>query len=113
MSQGFGVPGLQPDLERKMAPKIGAIRRKQRFRRGAETKRAISPTLDLQGSEPGIGQVAVAYRDAGAGHQQAVEDGHESANEAGGRNDVDGSDFGHLVPFFKGSRRLRRDLGLT
>jgi hypothetical protein len=41
------VPGLQAlDREPKTAPKPGAVGRKQGFRQGAETKEAISQTLD-------------------------------------------------------------------
>jgi hypothetical protein len=53
------------------------------FSGGAETKEAISQTLDSQASKPGIGQVAVAYRNAGAGHQQPIDGGHDPAEQGG------------------------------
>src|ERR1700755_1115755 len=50
-----------------------------------------------------MGEVAIARRDAGAGHQQAIE-------QAGGGCEADGSSLGHCIPFQK-APSARRDLG--
>src|SRR5437762_3281228 len=81
----------------KMAPKIGAIRPKYDFRPYAETKDAISETLDLQASKPEIGQVAVARGDAGAAHEQTIDRGNQAAEYGAGRRESRGNSIGHLV----------------
>ena len=78
-----------------MAPKIGAIRPKYDFRPYAETKDAISETLDLQASKPEIGQVAVPDGGASTGHQDAIERGQEAAEQSGGWHEADGCSLGH------------------
>ena len=47
-------------------------------------------------SEPEIGQVAVTDCDPGAGHQQAVDRGHQAAEKAGGGREAEGRNFRHF-----------------
>jgi hypothetical protein len=49
-------------------------------------------------SEPEIGQVAVADRDPGAGHQETVDRGHQAAEKAGGGREAEGRNFRHFGP---------------
>jgi hypothetical protein len=63
--------------------KTGAIRRKYDFGRRSETKDVVLQTLDSQASETEIGKVAIAHRDAGASHQQAINDRHQAAEYSG------------------------------
>ena len=56
-----------------------------------------------------MGQVAIAYRDAGAGRKQAVDHGHQAAENPRGRREAGGGTFGHFGPLFCGSDALRGD----
>jgi hypothetical protein len=47
-------------------------------------------------SEAEIGKVAVAYRDAGVRHQQAIDGDHHPIEQAGGRCDGKGCSLGHF-----------------
>jgi hypothetical protein len=85
---------------KKMAPKPGPFIQNSVFRPRPETKETIAETLDLQASKPGIGLVAIADRDPGAGHQKAVDGGHQAAQEAGGWSEAGGSSVGHDGPLF-------------
>jgi len=87
-----------------MTPKSGAIRRKYNFRLRAETEEAIQETLDLQASEPEIGEVAVTRSNAGAAHEQAIDRSDQPTENGAGRGEVGGSNIGHLDPF-PGERR--------
>ena len=56
-------------------------------------------------SEPESGQIAVADRGAGTRHQQAIDVGHEAAEQGGGRHVAKRrSGVGHDVPFFAADR---------
>src|SRR5882757_1754579 len=63
--------------------KTGAVRRKYDFGQRYETKNVILQTLDSQASETEIGKVAIAHRDAGASHQQAIDGRHQAAEYSG------------------------------
>ena len=65
----------------------------------------------LRASEPEIGQVAIAHRNAGAGHQQAVDRRHQAAEQRAGGRETDGSCLGHGVPFSGCGSAPLRDLG--
>src|ERR1700704_1501892 len=95
-----------------MAPKIGAIRQKLNFIWHSEAKAARPQTLYPLASETEVGQVAVAVGDAGTGHQQAVDRGHDAGEQRPGGYEADGSSLGHLGPLFlkRGAAPLR-DLG--
>jgi hypothetical protein len=71
------------DSQKNGPEKIGAIRRKYDFGQRSETKNVILQTLDSQASETEIGKVAIAHRDAGASHQQAIDDRHQAAEYSG------------------------------
>ncbi len=63
-------------------------------------------------SETEAGQVAVAIGDARAGHQQAVDVGHQAGEQGGRGYEADGSSLGHLGPLFlKCGAGPLRDLG--
>jgi hypothetical protein len=66
-----------------MAPKIGAIRQKYYFAGSRKKKNAIAQMSDSQALETEVGQVAITRRDAGAGHQQAINRGHQAAEQSG------------------------------
>jgi len=51
-------------------------------------------------SETEIGQVAVADGDAAAGGQQAVDGGHEAAEQGAGGHEADRCSLGHKCPLF-------------
>ncbi|QHP71805.1 hypothetical protein EI171_33665 [Bradyrhizobium sp. LCT2] len=46
-------------------------------------------------------QVAVVIRDLGAGHQEAVDRGHETREQGGGGGESDGSGLGHRNSFLE------------
>jgi hypothetical protein len=69
--------------QKQKAPKIGAICRKYNFGQRRETKAASLQALDSQALETEVRNVAIPYGDAGAGHQQAVNDGHQAAEYSG------------------------------
>jgi hypothetical protein len=96
----------------KMAPKIEAIRRKSNFIWRWQAKAALPQTLYRLASETEAGQVAIAVGDAGAGHQQPVNGGHQAGEQRTGGYEVDESSLGHLGPLFlkRGAVPLR-DLG--
>ena len=59
-----------------------------------ERRRASAPAKN-RGSETEAWQVAVAGRDAGAGHQQPVDLRHQAAEQRGGRREAERSSVGH------------------
>jgi hypothetical protein len=62
-------------------------------------KAALESSLGKQPpweSEAEIGKVAVAYRDAGVRHQQAIDGDHHPIEQAGGRCDGKGCSLGHF-----------------
>src|SRR6476646_10351821 len=62
----------------------------------------LFPDRNLSGSEPETGQVAIADRDAGARHQQAIDIGHQATEERGGRREAERrSRIGHDVPYLE------------
>jgi hypothetical protein len=64
---------------------------------GAATRGASKPLLGLK---PKIGEVAITDGNAGAGRQQAVDRGHQAAEQSGGGREPDSSSLGHLSPLF-------------
>src|SRR4051812_19068161 len=93
--------------DKKMAPKIGAIRQKYNFDRRSQTKVVIAGTLDSQDSETEMREVAVANRDPRARHQQAVDGGHQPAEQGGRGYEADGSSLGHWCPLLWMAEELR------
>jgi hypothetical protein len=79
----FVCGNLDKAREKNGPGKTGAIRRKYDFGRRSETKDVVLQTLDSQASETEIGKVAIAHRDAGASHQQAIDDRHQAAEYSG------------------------------
>jgi hypothetical protein len=59
-------------------------------------RRRISRRSVFKGSQPAMGQVAVADGNPGMGHQNLVDGGHQAAKQAGRRAKAEGSGFGHL-----------------
>ena len=69
-------------------------------------------TLYPLASETEGWKVAVAVGDAGAGHQQAVDRGHDAGEQRACGYEADGSSLGHLGPLYvKCGARPLRDLG--
>ena len=65
----------------------------------------------LRASEPEIGQVAIAHRNAGAGHQQAVDRRHQAAEQRAGGKKADGCSLGHECPLSEVAEQLRFVMG--
>ena len=81
-----------------MAPETGAINPKyDRMGRDVSTRTA-SETACLKDSNPETGEVAIAHCDTRRAHQQAVDRGHQAAEQGGGRREADSSSLGHLSP---------------
>ena len=52
----------------------------------------------ILGSKPKIGEVAVAHCDTRRAHQQAVDRGHQAAEQGGGGREPNSGSLGHLSP---------------
>jgi hypothetical protein len=85
---------------RKPGPKV-------RMKCSGLTRRSVNATAlqRFQRLQAGIRQVAVAYRNAGAGHEQPIDGGHEPAEQAGSLKGGKGSGLGHFGPLCEGSQR--------
>lgn len=93
MSQGArDVAAMQLHKQKKRPRKSGASRREERREFYAGWPRKISEVAALQAE---AGQIAVAGRDACAGHQRAIKRSHEASEEAGGRREAEGSSLRH------------------
>jgi len=55
---------------------------------------------NFQASESEVGEIAVARRDARGGCEQAVDRGHQAAENSGRRSEGGCSGLGHLGPLF-------------
>ena len=65
----------------------------------------------LQALKTEIGEVAVAYCNTGAAHEQTVDGRHKAAEKTAGGGELDGSAVGHFGPHFSNAAGCRRDLG--
>ena len=54
----------------------------------------------FSGLETEAGEVAVADGNAAAGGQQAVDGGHQTAEQGAGGQEADGRSLGHVCPLF-------------
>jgi hypothetical protein len=81
-----------------MAPETGAIDPKyDRIGRDVSTRMAPE-TARLKASNPEAGEIAIAHCDTSRAHQQAVDRGHQAAEQGCGRREPDSSSLGHLSP---------------
>jgi hypothetical protein len=85
----------------KMAPKTGAIRPKYLYliRAAGKAKSLALEAVHLRASEAKVGEVTIPHCRAGRGHQQAVDGGHQTAEQAIRGCKPDGGSLGHHVPF--------------
>ena len=61
--------------------------------------RAVFPLWRaLRGLEPRIRTITIADRDAGVGHQQAIDGGHHAAKQRGRRQEAERGGLGHDYP---------------
>ena len=60
----------------------------------------IAAVTSREYSESEVGEIAVARRDARGGCEQAVDRGHQAAENSRGRSEGGGSGLGHLGPLF-------------
>src|SRR4051812_28679898 len=69
---------------------------------GSSSDRACAQNPLFSGSETETGEVAVADGNTAAGGQQAVDGGHQTAEQGAGGQEADGCSFGHVCPLFLG-----------
>src|SRR2546430_8918277 len=55
-------------------------------------------TACLKASNPETGKVAIAHCDTRRAHQQAIDRGHQAAEQGGGRRESDSNSLGHFSP---------------
>ena len=94
-----------------MAPETGAMIQSAK----AEVSRLSVPVRGsavFSGSETEGWQVTVANRNAAAGGQQAVDGGHQAAEQGAGGQEADRCSLGHGVPFSCCGTIPLRDLGV-
>src|SRR6266850_1234753 len=68
--------------------------------RAARLAAPVRRTPVFSGSETETGEVAVADGNAAAGGQQAVDGGHQTAEQGAGGQEADGCSLGHVCPLF-------------
>src|SRR5258706_13821935 len=62
-------------------------------------------------SETEIGEVPIALRGAGRGHQHTIDGGHQAAKQGGEGREADGGSLGHCRPLSKPRRIAASGLG--
>src|SRR5882762_3852716 len=105
----FVLSRLEKYRRKKNGPETGAIS----LGGNQRTESKAQPGLRLTVSKSETGEVAIARRDPGAGHQQAVDRGHQAGEKAVGGCEADGSSLGHWSSLFRVRRAPRRDVGNT
>src|SRR6202022_2146652 len=97
----FVLSRLEKYRRKKNGPETGAIS----LGGNQRTESKAQPGLRLTVSKSETGEVAIARRDPGAGHQQAVDRGHQAGEQAVGGCEADGSSLGHWGSLSEGGER--------
>ena len=97
----------------KNGPEIGATSLGEERSQGLTARKSVdSSVLATNISEAEIGEIPIAQRGAGRGHQHLVDGGHQAAKQGARRRQTDRrSSLGHCRPFLRRSGSLHHGSG--